>query len=605
MFDLAAVTARLADAPSGGLRVSYRSPQLCIATGSSDQIRSVVDGLGGPGVRYYLSAGSGRFHRPPWWFGYHPTRTASARADWILVEKILNFRENRYAAADRALAPVDGAPAAGPTVVVLEALAEPSRDDVVFLQAARLRLPDERRSGIVLLRHTVPTEPVGGSIGGPADDVLVTLLLAGGSAPAPEFERWSQARAWDANVIDATTSTRVGHRGLVYTYADSSQRSRAVAAAGADRTALTGLAAMVASTQAEPLVATALLAGDPALALAAFAGLARGRDDGLQDVLSYGKELFRQGRKTGWTGVSKRTAGTLLLAALVAQGRAVSPESVPALLNLAERYDLDPEVRSGLAYTVGQSLAKESHARSRAASVRCFEYAQQCVRAHPSGDPVRDRSRIAAAHNGAALALFRAGDRSAAVTAELAGLDALAAGRPDDGQLRDQQILLLTNVAKVHRTGAASQAEALECYRQAWRIADDADSIAGMAYVAADLVRGLLGEGELAEARAVTGRLLQRRDATGDASRNVERAIVATCCAVAETGPATWYVEAVRRMRRGAPQLVEAVIANVRQRPDAPAAVLADLRRELARHQAMARDLAALSKLTEGSGGHD
>jgi hypothetical protein len=585
---------------AAGLRVTHQSPQLLIATGPSGRVRVAVNRLRSqePTLRYYLSAGSGRFRRQSWSHAQAAIgRTDAVRADWPLVEKILNFRENRHAAAAEAVEAIGGSE---PALVVLEALGEVSRDDAAFLQACQLRLVPT-----VLLLHTGGAAKTSDPADAATAEVLLTLLLAGGVVAEAELRRWARLRGWDAAIIEANTSVRDGEQGRIYTYASNGHReAAAVAVVRAGRPVLAGLAAMVATTQLEPLIATARLADVPALALAAFAGLARGRDDDVEQVLAYAKNLFRESRKSGWREVSKGTAGALLLAALVAQRTTVSPGSVTALLNLADRFAVDPEVRVGLAYAAGQLLAKDPHPQSWTASVRCFEYAQRCVRAHPSDDPERDRSRIAAGHNGAALAKFRAGDRRGALDAELAGLDALVGPDSIDEHLREQQILLLANMAKV-RSAEASRAEALDCQRRAWRLADEAGSIGGMAYVAADLVRGLLGCGEVGAARTVAERLLQRHDEAGDTSRTMERAIVATCCALAETGePGTsafWYVEAVRRMRRGAPRMVEAVITNVRQRPAAPAAVLDDLHRELGRHRTMAADLAVLRALvTEG-----
>ena len=82
-------------------------------------------------------------------------------------------------------------------------------------------------------------------------------------------------------------------------------------------------------------------------------------------------------------------------------------------------------------------------------------------------------SWMAAAYNGAALAHRRAGDRSAAVQAELAALDALTA--PEvlaGGGLHEQQIQVLANLAKVYGTDELTRERALELLPQ--RLADRA-----------------------------------------------------------------------------------------------------------------------------------
>lgn len=588
------------------VRLDYCSPRLCIATGPSAQIQAVagkVRTTGGIGVRYYLSAGVGRFRRPPWCLGQRAARSGVPQVDWILVENIVNSRQNRHVAADREVAVVDGAARLGPTMLVMEALGAPSRDDVVFLQACQLALAPypAGRSRLLVLRHETDPRPDREPPGGQEVEVLLALLLAGGYAHASDFQRWSRLRAWDSTTVASCTSTRILGRSTVYTYAGAAHREGArVALTAADPGLLADLAAVVSSGQPEPLTATAVLAAEPDAALVSFARLAHGPEDSVHDVLAYGRSLLREGRRGGWTRMSKRTAGTLVLAALVAQPDRVSAETVPVLLNLAERFEVDPEVRVGLAYCAGQHLAKKRDARSWAASLRCFEYAQRCMLAYPSTDPDRDGSRMAAIRNGKALALFRAGDHRAAVAAELAGLDDLATLRGPD---RDQQILLLSNMATVHRSGVADGARARACYRRAWRLACAGESVAGMAYVAPDLVRNLLADARAGEAHEVARAFLGLAARTGDSSRAVERAIVSVCCSLAEaeTGGAAghWYLEAVRRMRRSAPRMVEAVLDNLSLRPGTPPETIRQLRGELSRHQATAQDLAALAALLE------
>jgi hypothetical protein len=609
MLDLAAMTERLRDGP----RLSHRSPHLCVATGTPGQLQPLVDSVGAPGdtaVRYYLSAGTGRFGRPPWGFRHRGAPTDAPRLDWTLVERILHCRENRNVAVERELGIVDLSADRAPTAIVMELLGTPRRDDVVFLQACLLRVASRPpgRAGVLVVRHA-PQEQQPGDLppAGPADEVLLALLLAGGHAWESELRHWTALRGWDRDVVAALTAHRATEHGNLYTYTGSGHWARAAAVyANAEPVWLGEVAAMVASTQPEPLMATAQLVADPDAALAAVTGLDHDGEAGLNDVLAYGRRLFHEGRRRKWTGVSNRAAGTLMLAAFVARGQAVSAATVPALLNLAERFGLDADTRSGLAYTLGQWLARGNDTLSWDASLRCFRYARECVLAHPSADPVRDQSRLSAAHNGTALALFRRGDRSGALLAEHAGLDALSApGILDAGHLREQEILLLTNAAKVLRTGAAAQA--LETYRQAWQLACAAESVGGMAYVGPDLVRSLLADGRPDEAQVVVEEFLRLYDRTADISRNVERAMVTVCCLLAETdrNEATmWYLRGVRRMRHGAPRMVAAIIDNLRLRPTPPA-TLAELERELTRHRALERDLTALSDLLDGSTNHD
>lgn len=603
-------------------RILYRSPVLCVAAASSKEILPIVasigEGLEQGNIRYYLSAGTGRFERPSWGFGSRRVIPKSPRTDRSLVEGMLYCREEREAFVEREIRAVeswyvnaDGAP----RCLVMELLGSPSRDDVAFYQACRLRLRKEVTAlrSMVVLRHDAPAEfdncemPANRQ----ADEILLTLLLSGGYVWAPEFERWSTLRGWEQELIVALTSTRESEHSRLYTYAGSCQRSQAWAAYRvAGQMVVTELAAMVVSVQTEPSIATAALVENPELALEAFSrfGCAEAAN-GRRCISLYGRNLFRNGWKRRWTGISKRAAATFSLTAIVADRKRISSAAAGALLNLAERFEVDTDVRSLLAYSLGQLLAKDTSPQSWAASVRCFEYVRACLRAKVAMNPETEGSLIAASYNGAALVYYRAGDHRGAVAAELAALDALTApGVLEKGHLYEQQVLLLTNLAKVHSAKKESRKEALACYRQAWHIATSAESLAGMAYVAADLVKSLIGVGEHAEAETVTKELLRQYDAVANASENFERAVVAAHWTLADVNlakgavqvAADWYADGVRCIQRAVPDVIDRIIQNLRQQPEMPSvSVMGILEKELTAHRAIAADLRALMDLLE------
>jgi hypothetical protein len=163
-------------------------------------------------------------------------------------------------------------------------------------------------------------------------------------------------------------------------------------------------------------------------------------------------------------------------------------------------------------------------------------------------------------------------------------------------------------LAKV-RNRKGERENALTCYRRAWHGATSAGSLAGMVYVAADLVRSLVGVGEYTEAEAVAKELLRQYDAADAPYGTFERAVATTCFTLADLSlakgavqaAADWYVEAVLCTQRAVPHVIHGIIQNLRRQPESPStSVLRLLERELKAHRAMAADLNALVALLEG-----
>lgn len=483
-------------------------------------------------VRYYLSAG-----RPLW------LRGPAERSD--LATAILRCHDEREARL-RAEVRAVGAWLAegGARAVVVELFDAPTHDDVRFLQECRMRLERDADQAVIVVRHVPVEVPAAG------DEILAMLRLAGGVVAESEFLRWQEAHGWGAELVGAVTSTRDGVR----TYASLVTHPLPVTAE---------LAAEVLAGAEMPLLSTAALAPTEDAFTVGGAAEAAGR------LTPYARKLHQRLR-------TPATAAAYL-AALVADRRRVSGETADLLLAHAERWRVAPAVRALLAYHLGQLLAKDPDPVVRSAAARCFAHARSL------DVPVH---QVAASFNGAALALYRDRDLEGAVTNMRTAL-ALVEGQE---VLADQQVQLLTNLAKLRR----GTSEALGLYRRAWTAADDVTSAT---YVAADLVRVLLDAGEDTEAEAVAGRLLDLYD-RGDAGRASEKAVSAVCFRLADRRlaagdggeAARWYLAAVSRMRRGAPEVVDTILRNLGTRPAA-------LVRERAAHAHVAADLVALKGL--------
>lgn len=499
-------------------------------------------------VRYYLSAG-----RPVW------LKDDEGPAD--LTTALLRCHDEREARLRAEVGAVrEWLAEGGKRAVVVELFAAPTHDDVRFLQECRMRLVRGEEQSITVLRHIRATLPREG------DEILAMLRLAGGAVPEEEFLTWQRAHGWDDSLVRAVTSTRDGLR----TYATLVVRPLPINPE---------LAAEVVASSRVPL-STAALVTDPVLALKGFTAGAAAEAAGQGRVLSrYAGNLHRRALRTG--GIPYDTAGAYL-AALVADRRRVSGALADLVLAQAAKWDVEPAKRAMLAYGLGQLLAKDPDPAERSSAARCFAHAREL------DVPV---TQVAASFNGAALALYRDRDLDGAVTTMRTALKLLEG----HDTVADQQVQLLTNLAKLRR----GTPEAIDLYRRAWGIADD---VANATYVASDLVRVLLDAGEEAEAESVATRLLDLFDRAPDTNQASEKAVSAVCfrladrrLAAANTAQAThWYLAAVSRMRRGAPDVVDAVLRNLGDQPEA-------LLRERAAHAQVADDLLALRGLLAGA----
>ncbi|WP_394618481.1 hypothetical protein JNUCC0626_05110 [Lentzea sp. JNUCC 0626] len=500
-------------------------------------------------VRYYLSAG-----RPVW--------LTPDQEETDLTTALLRCHDEREARLRKEVGEVRAWLAeGGKRAVVVEMFGAPTHDDVRFLQECRMRLVRGEAQSVTVLRHVRAVLPVEG------DEILAMLKLAGGAVPEREFRQWQAQHGWDEALIRAVTSTRDGQR----TYATPVARPLPITPE---------LAAEVATTSQVPLT-TAALIEDPVLALKAFTAGSAAEAAGRGRVLSrYAGNLYRRARKTG--AIPHATAAGAYLAALVADRRRVSGPLADIVLRQATRWEVAPDQQAMLAYSLGQLLAKDPDPAQRASAARCFAHARELD---------VPRAQIAASFNGAALALYRDRDLAGAVTTMRAALEQV------EGQdvVADQQVQLLTNLAKLRR----GTPEAVGLYRRAWTIADD---VANGTYVAVDLVRVLLEAGEREEAEAVATRLLELFDRARDTSQANEKAVSAVCFrladqhladgATAEAG--RWYLAGISRMRRGAPDVVDAAMRNLGEQP----AALLELR---AAHALVADDLLALRGLLAGA----
>lgn len=593
----------------------HESSALSIVTASSDEVRARVrELLVRPDVTYLLSAGTGRFRRPLWtgrpvsppW----PENPAALR--------ILGCAEERQAAIEREIARLTrpGADAASPGMLVTEVIGRPAEDDVRFWQACRTRLTAGRadRPWLVVLRHEpqAATRP-GLPRGRQSDEILLTLLLAGGHARRQDLEHWAALRGWDWDRVEEVTSARAGEPGVVHTYAGSREWSLAGATyAAANRGLVSELAGMVVADQPSPLVATAAHAPVVPGAWKRLGFAETAHSPGT--ITWFGRSVFLAARKSRWTTATRDDAAAIYLAALTVGPRRVSAAAARAMLDLAERYGVEAEVQSRLGYHLGQLLARDKTPGSAEASMHCFGRTRHHLSVDAAADLEARGSQAAAARNGIALALYRSGDHGGAVAAELAALRELSApGVQEKGHLFDQQVLLLTNLATVSLRSGQSPDDALFRYRRAWRIAAGSDSLPALAYVGPALARALIDSGEHTEAEEVAVLLARRYDAEAAPSRTVERAVVSCCLALADAKlageavgeAAWWYAGAVARMQRAAPAVITGIMRNLDSRSEQPpAAIMTVLADELAAHTAMAADLRALLALLEGQG-HD
>ncbi|MEV6236057.1 hypothetical protein [Lentzea sp. NPDC051838] len=480
-------------------------------------------------VRYYLSAG-----RPVW---LHGPETPQDLTTAIL--RCHDEREARFRAEVRAVR--EWLAEGGKRAVVVELFDAPTHDDVRFLQECRMRLVRGEAQSITVLRHIRATLPTEG------DEILAMLKLAGGSVLEAELRRWQADHGWDDELVRTVTSTRDGRR----TYATPVRRP------------LPFSPELAAEIEAPPLSTAALLT-DPVRALNAFTAGAAAEAAGQGRVLSrYAGNLFRLS--------PNRETASAYLAALVADRRRVSGTLADLVLAQAGKWDVEPSNRALLAYSLGQLLAKDQDPAVRASAARCFEHAR---------DLDVPTAQVAASFNGAALALYRDRDLDGAVTSMRTALELL------QETPADQQVQLLTNLAKLRR----GTPEATDLYRKAWAAAAD---LTTATYVASDLVRALLDADEDAEAEAVATRLLDLFDQAADTGQASEKAVSAVCFRLADkrlaagvtAEAARWYLAAVSRMRRGAPELVDTILGNLGEQPpalveqrDAHAVIQADLR---------------------------
>lgn len=505
-------------------------------------------------VRYYLSAG-----RPVWLRGPEP------RAD--LTTALLRCHDEREARLRAEVRAVRSWLAEGGSrAVVVELFDAPTQDDVRFLQECRMRLVRGEAQSVTVLRHVPAAVPEVG------DEILAMLRLAGGAVPEAEFRRWQAAHGWDDSLVYTVTSTRDGLR----TYASPVARPLPITPE---------LAAEVVAGSDAPLLSTAALVTDPVLALRAFTAGAAAETAGRGRVLSrYAGNLYRNALRGN--EVPHSTAASAYLAALVADRRRVSGPLADLLLAQAAKWDVAPMSRALLAFSLGQLLAKDPDPAVRSSAARCFAHA---------GELDVPAAQVAASFNGAALALYRDRDLDGAVTSMRTALD-LVKGHEI---VAEQQVQLLTNLAKLRR----GTPEAVGLYRRAWAAAAD---VATATYVASDLVRVLLDAGEVRQAEAVALRLLDLFDRAADTNQASEKAVSAVCFRLADNRlaagktaeAARWYLAAVSRMRRGAPEVVDTILRNLGEQPSA---LVEPLALERAAHALVADDLLALRGLLAGA----
>ena len=574
----------------------------------------VAAGIAQGTTRYYLAAGTGEFYRPLWAFaaGSEPVPSVAAMA-----EQILHRREERERLLERELRAIDewlAAPGGTAKTLLVEVFGPAERDLVGFLRAARRRGPEGGSARLVVLRHPAPA----GELPPPeaeTDEILLCLALSGGYAPATLLAQWAARCGWRPHQVRRVSAARASSEGTLRTYASAGHWARAAGlTTRAAPELVRELASLVTRDAPRPLLATAVRLADPGQALASYSRLGCAELTTPGPLARYCRALLRRARDTRWSAVAKPTAYALYLASLVGGRARVSASAADRMLELARRGGVEAEVRSLLAYELGQRLAKGGAAEARTAGMRCFAYARDCVRGPHDAPRSAAASRVAASYNGEALVRYRCGDHAGAVRAELAGLAALATPGLRTRQLAEQRVLLLTNLAEVYGRAEATQPQALRCGREAWRVATGVGSLVGLTYAVPSLVRRLLAADRYAEAAQVTGELLRHYDRESASRLAAERAVVSTCCRLAEAGlaagavarAARWYGEAASRMRLASPDAIGGIIQNLRGcDPTVTQPVIASLEATLAAHRAVAADLAALSTLVNVGDGRD
>jgi hypothetical protein len=362
---------------------------------------------------------------------------------------------------------------------------------------------------------------------------------------------------------------------------------------------------MVLSSDGSPLLTTAALADDPAVAAIAVRGDATAiAAQQPETLLYYGRAVFSCYRRAVVKPPSTAYA-TYLAALIAARGSRLSPATGDRMLALAERSGIDAGVRSLLSYHLGQLMAKSRDSRQLHRSVRYFGYSRQCLGANTASGI----SRIAACYNGEALARYRTGDRAGAIRAEQAGLEALSQAESAGGTSQtEQRSLLMANLADVYARETSTELEAIRYGQEALRIAGETGSLAALCYVVPGLVRRLIRHGWQVEAERVTRQLLSCFDHDHARRRSAERTVVGVCCQLASAfAPEDsdraeyWYGQAADRMRFAAPEALDAILRQLRTASPGPALArrIDRLGAELADQLATRAQLAPLISLLE------
>jgi hypothetical protein len=546
----------------------------------ADALAELAAGVEASQLRYYFAAGGIR----PLWSARRTTAPELHRPTLARVEDVLHSRELREAAVARELDAVDewlDQQTGQPKWLVAELLGSVDSDNVAFLRACGQRLAGRAR--LVVLRHAAPDRT--SIVAGQADEVLCSLLLAGGWSTASNINRWAALRGWSSATLELVTRVRSGFVSIAGSDAWRQARS---AGRRLGPPVVAALASMVVGDEESPLLTSAALADDPAVVAQAIRGEAAAYTARHQHtLLEYGRAAL-YGSRRGPSGPAGATYSYYLAGLVAAQGSRLSPAAADRVLRLAEHSGVQADVRSLLSYHLGQLMAKSTDSRRWPLSIRYFDYSLRCL----DGSPSNRTSRMAACYNGEALARYRTGDRAGAIRAEQAGLQALAqAGAGDDSTRLEQRTLLLANLADVYARDTSTVLDAIRCGRRAVRTAQHAGSAAALSYVVPNQVKRLIGQGWLPEAERVTRLLLADFDNRPARRRLAERAVVGTCCRLASayadddpTRAAVWYGEAADRLHCAAPEALSALLRQLRTDgvPRALAPTMARLDAELA-----------------------